>query len=146
MNLEVSLVVVAGLLTILGYSLNDTIVTFDRMRENLKKYRRENFSGLLNRSVNETLPRTVLTGGGTIIAIFSLLIFGGEVIRDFAWVMAFGIITGTFSSIYIAAPVLIAIERRWPGEDARGVKAVVAPAGRSAAAPARPPRATADRE
>lgn len=145
LHLEISLVVVAALLTILGYSLNDTIVTFDRVRENLHKYKRANFADLLNRSINETLPRTIMTGGGTIVAILSLLIFGGEVIRDFAWVMTFGIITGTFSSIYIAAPVLLAIERRWPGEDARGVKAVAAPARSPvASAPSSPRRVTAD--
>ncbi|MBI4419285.1 MAG: protein translocase subunit SecF, partial [Gemmatimonadetes bacterium] len=91
LHLEVSLVLVAAVLTIIGYSLNDKIVNFDRVRENLRKYKRTNFAELLNRSINEVLPRTVMTGGGTIVAIFSLLVFGGEVIRDFAWVMNFGI-------------------------------------------------------
>ncbi len=128
LNLEVSLVVVAALLTIIGYSLNDTIVTFDRVRENLKKYKRENLFGILNRSINETLPRTVLTSGTTVAASMALLVLGGAVIRPFAWVMTFGIITGTFSSIFIASPILWALERRWPGEDVRGAK-TIAPKG-----------------
>jgi preprotein translocase subunit SecF len=124
MNLEVSLVIVAAVLTIVGYSLNDTIVVFDRVRENLRKYKRQNIYEVLNRSVNETLPRTVLTGVTTMVATLALLIFGGEVIRGFAWVMTFGIVIGTFSSIYIASPVLLAVERRWPGEDIRGTRAL----------------------
>jgi preprotein translocase subunit SecF len=125
MNLEVSLVVVAAVLTIVGYSLNDTIVVFDRVRENLRKYKRENLYAILNRSVNETLPRTLLTGVTTLAATVALLIFGGRVIHGFAWIMTFGIIIGTFSSIYIASPVLLAIEHRWPGEDARGAKSIL---------------------
>ena len=122
MNLEISLVVVAGLLTIIGYSLNDTIVTFDRVRENLRKFRRNNIYEILNRSINETLPRTMLTSGTTLAATIALLVLGGKVISGFAWVMTFGVITGTFSSIFIASPILLAIERRWPGEDVRGAK------------------------
>ncbi len=125
LNLEISLVVVAAVLTILGYSLNDTIVVFDRVRENLRKYKRENLYAILNRSVNETLPRTLLTGVTTLVATTSLLIFGGRVIAGFAAVMTFGIIIGTFSSIYIASPVLLAIEQRWPGEDVRGAKTIM---------------------
>jgi preprotein translocase subunit SecF len=126
MHLEITLVVVAAVLTIVGYSLNDTIIVFDRVRENLHKYKRSNIYEVLNRSVNETLPRTVLTAGTTLAATLALLIFGGEVIRGFAWVMTFGIVTGTFSSIYIASPVLRAIEGRWPGEDVRGARALSA--------------------
>lgn len=122
MNLEVSLVVVAGLLTIIGYSLNDTIVTFDRVRENLRRFRRKNIYEILNRSINETLPRTVLTSGTTLVATVALLVLAGKVISGFAWVMTFGVITGTFSSIFIASPMLLAVERRWPGEDVRGAK------------------------
>jgi len=136
MNLEVSLVVVAAILTVVGYSLNDTIIIFDRTRENLHKYKRDDLGGILNRSINETLPRSVLTHGTTIATTLALLIFAGEVIRPFAWVMTFGIFTGTFSSIYIAAPILLWIEQKWPGREARGVKAHVAPAShRVAAAP-----------
>ncbi len=136
MNLEVSLVVVSAILTVVGYSLNDTIIIFDRTRENLHKYKRADLPGILNRSINETLPRSVLTHGTTLAAIIALLIFAGEVLRPFAWVMAFGVFTATFSSIYIAAPILLMIERRWPGQDARGVKARVMPAGATAPAPA----------
>jgi preprotein translocase subunit SecF len=123
LNLEVSLVVLAALLTLVGYSLNDTIVTFDRVRENVKKSKRgDYFYNLLNRSINETLPRTVLTSGTTAAATLALLILGGSVIRPFAWVMTFGIVTGTFSSIFIASPVLLWIERRWPSEDVKIMK------------------------
>jgi preprotein translocase subunit SecF len=103
-----------------GYSLNDTIIIFDRVRENLRKHKKEGFAQILNRSVNETLPRSVLTHGTTLGTLLALTIFGGEVIRPFALVMFFGVFTGTFSSIYIASPVLMAIEKRWPGELARG--------------------------
>jgi preprotein translocase subunit SecF len=114
MHLEISLTVVAGLLTVLGYSLNDTIIIFDRVRENLRKGRKETLYETLNGSINETLPRSVMTHVTTFAATLALLLFAGEVIRPFAWVMAFGIITGTFSSIYVAAPVLLWIERKWP--------------------------------
>jgi preprotein translocase subunit SecF len=133
LNLEISLVVVAALLTLIGYSLNDTIVTFDRVRENVKRSKRQDyFYDILNRSINETLPRTVLTSGTTLSAVLALLILGGSVIRPFAWVMAFGIVVGTFSSIFIASPVLLWVERRWPSEDVKVVKG----AGMSAPAPA----------
>ncbi|HJP85818.1 MAG TPA: protein translocase subunit SecF [Gemmatimonadaceae bacterium] len=114
MHLEISLTVVAGLLTVLGYSLNDTIIIFDRVRENLRKGRKESLYDTLNRSINETLPRSVMTHVTTFAATLALLLFAGEVIRPFAWVMSFGIVTGTFSSIYVAAPVLLWIERKWP--------------------------------
>jgi len=134
MHLEISLIVVGAVLTVVGYSLNDTIIIFDRVRENLHKYRRQNLYEILNLSINETLPRSVLTHGTTIATTLALLLLGGEVIRPFAWVMSFGIFTGTFSSIYIAAPILLLIEKRWPGEDARGARSLgarapVVPAG-----------------
>jgi preprotein translocase subunit SecF len=125
MHLEVSLVVVGAVLTVVGYSLNDTIIIFDRVRENLRKYRRQNLYEILNLSINETLPRSILTHGTTMAATLALVIFGGEVIRPFALVMTFAIFTGTFSSIYIAAPVLLLIEKRWPGQDARGARAYI---------------------
>jgi preprotein translocase subunit SecF len=128
MRLEVSLVVVAGLLTMVGYSLNDTIIIFDRARENLKKHPKESFHDILNRSVNETLPRSILTHGTTLSTLLALALFGGEVIRPFALVMFFGVFTGTFSSIYIASPVLLYIEQRWPGAHARGLRQVAPPA------------------
>ncbi|MBI2401308.1 MAG: protein translocase subunit SecF, partial [Gemmatimonadetes bacterium] len=127
MNLEVSLVVIAAILTIVGYSLNDTIVVFDRIRENLRKYKRHYMFELVNLSVNETLPRTVMTGTTTLAGTIALLVVGSEVIRGFAWVMTFGIAVGTFSSIFIASPILLAIERRWPGEDARGARTMPPP-------------------
>ena len=114
MRLEVSLTVVAALLTVIGYSLNDTIIIFDRVRENMKKARPESLYAVLNRSINETLPRSVLTHVTVAAATLSLLLFAGEVIRPFSWIMLFGIVTGTFSSIYIAAPVLLWVEERWP--------------------------------
>jgi preprotein translocase subunit SecF len=122
LNLEVSLVVVAALLTLVGYSLNDTIVTFDRVRENVKKSKRHDyFYDILNKSINETLPRTVLTSGTTLAATLALLILGGSVIRPFAWIMSFGILVGTFSSIFIASPALLWVARRWPSENVKVV-------------------------
>lgn len=116
-QLEVNLTMVAAFLTIVGYSLNDTIVVFDRIRENLRHAtRQETFVDLLNRSVNETLPRTVLTGGATLGTLLSLFIFGGSTIRDFSFIMIVGILVGTYSSIFVACPILLAIEKRWPGE------------------------------
>src|SRR5215207_1225309 len=120
LRLEVSLTVVAAVLSMVGYSLNDTIIIFDRVRENLHRYKHDSFEQILNRSVNETLPRSVLTHGTTMATLLALTIFGGEVIRPFALVMFFGVFVGTFSSIYIASPVLMAIEKRWPGPAARG--------------------------
>jgi len=114
MHLEVSLTVIAAILTVIGYSLNDTIIIFDRVREDLRKGRKESLYQTLNRAINETLPRSILTHATTLAATLALLIFAGEVIRPFAWVMAFGIFTGTFSSIYIAGPTLLWIERKWP--------------------------------
>jgi len=118
LHLEVSLTVVAGLLTVLGYSLNDTIIIFDRVREDLRKGRKESLYDTLNRGINETLPRSILTHATTAAATLALLIFAGEVIRPFAWVMLFGIVTGTFSSVYIAGPVLLWIEHKYPRKNA----------------------------
>jgi preprotein translocase subunit SecF len=120
LRLEVSLTIVAAVLSMVGYSLNDTIIIFDRVRENLRRYKNESFEQILNRSINETLPRSILTHGTTFATLLALAFFGGEVIRPFALVMLFGVFTGTFSSIYIASPVLMAIEKRWPGPAARG--------------------------
>ncbi len=137
MNLEISLTVVAGLLTVLGYSLNDTVIIFDRVRENLRKGRKESFYETLNRSINETLPRSILTHSTALASTLALLIFAGEVIRPFAWVMSFGIFTGTFSSIYIAAPVLLWIERKWPRKTgARQSSSTATPTSRTQRSPA----------
>ncbi|MGH7444591.1 MAG: protein translocase subunit SecF [Longimicrobiales bacterium] len=116
LQLDVTLSTVAAVLTIVGYSLNDTIIVFDRVRENLVGMRRESFTSILNRSINETLPRTVLTGSTTLATLFALLIFGSGELRDFAIIMIFGIAMGTYSSIFVASPALLEIEQRWPGE------------------------------
>jgi preprotein translocase subunit SecF len=137
LRLEVSLTVVAAVLSMVGYSLNDTIIIFDRVRENLRRHKHESFEQILNRSINETLPRSILTHGTTFATLLALTFFGGEVIRPFALVMLFGVFTGTFSSIYIASPVLMAIEKRWPGPAARGHLAPKKPAP---AAPTRKPQ------
>lgn len=113
-RLEVSLPTVAAVLTIVGYSLNDTIVVFDRVRENLKQAgRREPLIDILNRSINETLPRTVMTSGTTVAALLSLFLLGGPIIRDFSLILILGVLVGTYSSILIAAPTLLEIEERW---------------------------------
>jgi preprotein translocase SecF subunit len=111
---------VAGLMTIIGYSLNDTIVIFDRIRENLHLRKRDSLESILNRSINETLPRTVFTGTTALGSLLALTILGGEVVRPFALLMLFGVLVGTFSSIFIASPALLLIEKRWPGPAARG--------------------------
>jgi preprotein translocase subunit SecF len=115
MGSEISLGTVAAFLTIVGYSLNDTIVVFDRIREDLAKPRHgKTYMELLNQAINETLPRTVLTASGTLATLVSLAVLGGPVIRDFAVVLILGIFIGTFSSIFVASPVLYFIESRWP--------------------------------
>jgi preprotein translocase subunit SecF len=114
LNLEVSLIVVGGVLTMIGYSLNDTIIIFDRAREDLRKKRKESLKDTLNRAVNETLPRSVLTHTTTVATLLALAILGGPVIRPFSLVMLFGVATGTFSSIYVAPVILLWIEHKWP--------------------------------
>ncbi|MCA0376120.1 MAG: protein translocase subunit SecF [Gemmatimonadetes bacterium] len=117
LNLEVSLTVVAAILTLLGYSANDTIIIFDRVRENLRKpHKGQSLATILDRSINETLPRSVMTHATTLAATLALLGLAGEVIRPFAWVMAFGIFVATFSSVYVAGPILLWIESKWPRE------------------------------
>ena len=143
LDLEVSLVVVGAVLTMVGYSLNDTIIIFDRVRENLRKFRRQNLYEILNLSINETLPRSVLTHGTTMATTVALVLLAGEVLRPFALVMTFAIFTGTFSSIYIAAPVLMLIEKRWPGQDARGARAFTGRAPEPATPAALRPRTPA---
>jgi preprotein translocase subunit SecF len=110
MGIEITLGTVAAILTIVGYSLNDTIVVFDRIRENLRKKRKEPYETTLNRSINETLPRTVLTSGTTLVTLLALFIFGGSVIRPFAMVLILGVLIGTYSSIFVASPALLEIE------------------------------------
>jgi preprotein translocase subunit SecF len=106
-NKEITLTVVAALLTLVGYSMNDTIVTFDRIRENLKILRREELEPLINKSVNQTLSRTVLTSGLTLLTALALFIFGGQVLNGFAFALVCGIIVGTYSSVFVASPILI---------------------------------------
>lgn len=107
LNKEISLTIVAALLTLIGYSINDTIVVYDRIRENLKKLRTKNLEEIINISINETLSRTVITSLTVWIVLWILFIFGGAVIRDFALALLIGVFTGTYSSIYIASPILI---------------------------------------
>jgi preprotein translocase subunit SecF len=122
MRMDVSLGTVAALLTIVGYSLNDTVVVFDRIREELATWspRKEPYIDVLDRSINETLPRTVLTSVTTATTLLALLLFGGPVIRDFALVLLLGVVIGTFSSIFVASPVLYYIQTRWPAQDGTG--------------------------
>jgi preprotein translocase subunit SecF len=125
-NMEVSLTVIAAVLTLIGYSMNDTIVVFDRIRENLRQSRREPLADLVNRSINQTLSRTVLTSGLTFLTAMSLLVFGGEVLRGFSFALVIGIMIGTYSSIAVAAPMLVAWQERRAGEG----KAASLPAAR----------------
>ena len=104
---EFTLPVIAALLTIIGYSLNDTIIVFDRIRENLRKYQKNPLEIIINRSVNETLSRTLLTSGTTLVVVLALFVLGGGIIHDFAFAMLVGIVVGTYSSIYVASPILL---------------------------------------
>jgi len=110
MNKEISLTVIAAILTLIGYSNNDTIVVFDRIRENLKLMRREKLSDIVNRSINQTLSRTILTAGLTFLTVLALFMFGGEVLHGFSFALVIGILIGTYSSIAIAAPILVAYQ------------------------------------
>jgi preprotein translocase subunit SecF len=121
---EISLTVIAAILTLIGYSMNDTIVVFDRIRENLRVNRREPLADLVNRSINQTLSRTVLTSGLTFLTVLSLFIFGGQVLNGFSFALVVGIIIGTYSSIAVAAPMLVAWQQFRAGK------------GKSAALPA----------
>jgi len=123
-RVEIALPTVAAILTIVGYSLNDTIVVFDRIRENLgrKGGRKEDPAVLVNRSINETLPRTVLTSGTTLAVLVALLVLGGAVIRDFTLVLILGIVVGTYSSIFVASPALLEIQHRWGTGDSKEKK------------------------
>ncbi|HLI77798.1 MAG TPA: protein translocase subunit SecF [Acidobacteriaceae bacterium] len=110
LNKEITLTVVAAILTLIGYSMNDTIVVFDRIRENLALSRRETLSQVVNRSINQTLSRTVLTSGLTFLTVLSLYLFGGEVLNGFSFALVVGILIGTYSSIAVAAPMLVAYQ------------------------------------
>ncbi len=123
-NKEITLTVIAAILTLVGYSMNDTIVVFDRIRENIKLMRRERLADIVNRSINQTLSRTILTSGLTFLTVLSLYIFGGEVLHGFSFALVVGILIGTYSSIAIAAPMLVAYQE-WRGGQ-RGRPAPVA--------------------
>jgi preprotein translocase subunit SecF len=145
-HVEVSLEVVAAILTLLGYSANDTIIIFDRVRENLRKPRsKESLPDLLDRSINETLPRSIMTHATVLAATLALLAVAGEVIRPFAIVMTFGVFVATFSSIYVAGPILMYIETKYPraASDNKGRSAV---AGVTPPAPPAPPSAPRSRD
>jgi preprotein translocase subunit SecF len=124
-NKEISLTVIAAILTLIGYSNNDTIVIFDRIRENLKMMRREKLSDIVNRSINQTLSRTILTAGLTFLTVLALYLFGGEVLHGFSFALVIGILIGTYSSIAIAAPILVAYQD-WRGSRGKQVPVVVA--------------------
>jgi preprotein translocase subunit SecF len=111
---DLTLNVIAGLLTITGYSVNDTIVIFDRVRENMRSMRRENLSTIVNVAVNQTLSRTVITAGTTLLSVIALYLFGGEVLQGFAFTMLVGIISGTYSTVFIAAAIAIMLQGRKP--------------------------------
>ena len=128
MNTEISLTVIAAILTLVGYSMNDTIVVFDRIRENLRLTRREPLADVVNRSINQTLSRTVLTSGLTFLTVLSLFIFGGEVLHGFSFALVVGILIGTYSSIAVAAPMLVAYQEWRQG---RG-KAAILPSAKKA--------------
>jgi len=104
---EIDLPIIAAFLAIIGYSLNDTIIVYDRIRENSGKYHKESFSFIVNRSINETLSRTLLTSGTTLLVVLALFVLGGGVIHNFAFAMLIGVLVGTYSSIFVASPVLI---------------------------------------
>jgi len=125
-GMEISLTVIAAILTLVGYSMNDTIVVFDRIRENLRLSRRESLPDVVNRSINQTLSRTVLTSGLTFLTVLSLFVYGGPVLRGFSFALVVGILIGTYSSIAIAAPMLVA----WQQWRAGSGKAVVLPAAK----------------
>ena len=109
---EFTLPIIAALLTIIGYSLNDTIIVFDRIRENLRKHHKSSLGGIINRSVNETLSRTILTSLTTLFVVVTLFVLGGGIIHDFAFAMLVGVIVGTYSSMYVASPILLAWQGR----------------------------------
>ena len=119
LQIKFDLAIIAALLTIVGYSLNDTVVVFDRVRENLRKYKKKPMNEVLNLSINETLSRTVMTSVTTLIALISLFVLGGDVIRGFVFAMIWGVIVGTYSSVFIASNILLrlGVKRDWDKVD-----------------------------
>jgi len=120
-NQEIDLPVIAAFLAIIGYSLNDTIIVYDRIRENMGKYAKSGLAEVINRSINETLSRTILTSGTTLLVVVALFIFGGGVIHTFAFALLVGILIGTYSSIFVASPLLLFWEERKKGGKAKAV-------------------------
>jgi preprotein translocase subunit SecF len=118
LDIEFTLPIVAALLTIVGYSLNDTIIVFDRIRENLKRYKGQALEHIINRSINETLSRTILTSFTTLAVLACLFFLGGDIIHDFAFALIIGILVGTYSSVYIASPILLMLEEKRPVQKA----------------------------
>ena len=127
---DITLNVIAAILTITGYSVNDTIVVFDRVRENMRSMRRDNLAHIVNVAVNQTLSRTIITAGTTLLSVVALYLFGGEVLEGFAFAMLVGIISGTYSTVFIAAAIAILWQGRRP---------VIGQSAPAAAAPARKP-------
>ncbi|MBK8544170.1 MAG: protein translocase subunit SecF [Caulobacteraceae bacterium] len=119
-RLEFTLTIIAALLTIIGYSMNDTVVVFDRLRENLRKYKKMPLGELVDLSLNETLSRTIITGCTALFALIGLFYFGGEALSGFAIAMIFGIIIGTYSSLYVAAPAILLWGAKRGGGEVRG--------------------------
>jgi len=130
-NKEISLTVIAAILTLVGYSMNDTIVVFDRIRENVKLLRRESLSEIVNKSINQTLSRTILTSGLTFLTVLSLFLFGGEVLHGFSFALVIGILIGTYSSIAIAAPMLVAYQEWRNKREGRPAQVATLPAART---------------
>ena len=141
-NKEISLTVIAALLTLVGYSMNDTIVIFDRIRENLKILRRESLASLMNRSVNQTLSRTVLTSGLTFLTCISLFLFGGAVLHGFSFALVVGIIVGTYSSVFIASPIVLYWQNYREGSKPAAPAPAAKPAAQRAPAGKKAPKAT----
>lgn len=137
MNIEINLFVIGGILTVIGYSLSDKVVVFDRVRELLKHRDRRPLRDILNAAVNETLPRTVMTGSTVLACLLALILLGGEVLRPFAWVLTFGILVGTFSSIYVAGPIFLLIEKKWPRGTSTDIRQTSSQ-GKTPKPPARP--------
>jgi preprotein translocase subunit SecF len=130
-NKEISLTVIAAVLTLVGYSMNDTIVVFDRIRENVKLLRREKLADIVNKSINQTLSRTILTSGLTFLTVLSLYLFGGEVLHGFSFALVIGILIGTYSSIAVAAPMLVAYQEWRATKKGQPVQMASLPAART---------------
>ena len=130
-NKEISLTVIAAILTLVGYSMNDTIVVFDRIRENVKLLRRESLAEIVNKSINQTLSRTILTSGLTFLTVLSLYLFGGEVLHGFSFALVIGILIGTYSSIAVAAPMLVAYQEWRATKKGQPVQVATLPAAKA---------------